>query len=194
MIADRGGSTYVLPYHRLASHTCRAYSASAPSPCSLYGDASDTVAYRSHRGTGMDDALCSDPPRHHRPAGALHEGHRLASSDERTPARRPSWGSELTRVSTHREGDHRVRAYSAAPAAASTRATAPWARRVSTSGVCCVLAHISTPAKYATTVCAVVPGSRVGSALLAIASRQPRSIPHAHVVNMACSFCRTTGS
>ena len=30
--------------------------------------------------------------------GPLHAGHRLASSDERTPARHPLWGSELTRV------------------------------------------------------------------------------------------------
>src|SRR5262249_30315495 len=63
-----------------------------------YGDASDTVACRPHRGTGMDDALCGDPPRHRRAAGVLHEGHRLASSDERTPARRPLWGNELSRV------------------------------------------------------------------------------------------------
>ena len=46
----------------------------------------------------MDDALCGDPPRHCRAAGALHEGHRLASSDERTPARRPLWEGELSRV------------------------------------------------------------------------------------------------
>ena len=192
MVADRGGSTYVLPYQRIASHTCRAYGASAPSTCSLHGDASDTVACRPHIGTGMDDALCGDPPRHRRAAWVLHEGHRLASSDERTPARRPLWGRADQGV--RREGDHRVHAYSAAPAAASTRATAPWARRVITSGVFCVLAHIITPSQYATTVCAVVPGSRVGSAPLAIASRQPRSITHAHAVNMACSFCRMTGS
>ena len=46
----------------------------------------------------MDDAVCSDPPRHRRAAGGLHEGHRLASSDERTPARRPLWEGELSRV------------------------------------------------------------------------------------------------
>ena len=46
----------------------------------------------------MDDAVCSDPPRHRRAAGVLHEGHRLASSDERTPARRPLWEGELSRV------------------------------------------------------------------------------------------------
>jgi len=46
----------------------------------------------------MDDALCGDPPRHRRAAWILHEGHRLASSDERAPARRPLWGSELIRV------------------------------------------------------------------------------------------------
>jgi len=32
------------------------------------------------------------------PHGFLHAGHRLASSDEWTPARRPLWGSELPRV------------------------------------------------------------------------------------------------
>ena len=47
---------------------------------------------------GMDDAVCSDPPRHRRAAGVLHEGHRLASSDERTPARRPLWEGELSWV------------------------------------------------------------------------------------------------
>jgi hypothetical protein len=98
MVADRGGSTYVLPYQRIASRTCRAHGASAPSPCSLYGDASDTVECRPHICPGMDDALCGGPPRHRRAAGVLHEGHRLASSDERTPARRPLWGSELSRV------------------------------------------------------------------------------------------------
>src|SRR5215475_12427616 len=98
MGGDRGGSTYVLTYQRIASRTCRAHGTSAPSPCSLYGDASDTVACRPHICPGMDDALCGDPPRHRRAAGVLHEGHRLASSDERTPARRPLWGSELSRV------------------------------------------------------------------------------------------------
>ena len=46
----------------------------------------------------MADALCGDPPRHRRAAWILHAGHRLASSDEWTPARRPLWGSELPRV------------------------------------------------------------------------------------------------
>ena len=46
----------------------------------------------------MDDALCGDPPRHRRAAWILHAGHRLASSDEWTPARRLLWGSELPRV------------------------------------------------------------------------------------------------
>jgi hypothetical protein len=57
-----------------------------------------TVACRPHIDTGMDNALGGEPPRHRRAAGVLHEGHRLASSDERTPARRSLWGSELTRV------------------------------------------------------------------------------------------------
>jgi hypothetical protein len=46
----------------------------------------------------MNDTLCSDPPRHRRAAWVLHAGHRLASSDERTPTQRPWWGSALTRV------------------------------------------------------------------------------------------------
>jgi hypothetical protein len=46
----------------------------------------------------MDDALCGEPLRHRHAAWILHEGHRLASSDERTPARRSLWGRELTRV------------------------------------------------------------------------------------------------
>jgi hypothetical protein len=46
----------------------------------------------------MNDTLCSDPPRHRRAAWVLHAGHRLASSDERTPTQRPLWGSALTRV------------------------------------------------------------------------------------------------
>src|SRR5262245_37432235 len=98
MVAGRGGSTSVLPQQLIASHTCRVYGASAPFTCSLHGDASDTVACRPPIGTGMNDALCSDPPRHRRAAWVLHAGHRLASSDERTPTQRPLWGSALTRV------------------------------------------------------------------------------------------------
>lgn len=215
-VANRGGSTSVLPYHRIASPTCRTHCASAPSPCSLYGDASDTVACRPPSiYIGMDDAVCGNPPRHRRAAGVLHEGHRLASSDERTPARHPLWGSELTkgRRQFHAHPEHgmstvlpgtltRVFAGKASTASGPQRSprrgldegdgargeTRDYLWRI------CVLANIITPVQYATTVCAVVPGSRMGSAPLAIASRQPRLITHAHAVHMACSVCRTTGS